>query len=131
MERFFQSLMIVDFYEMAPRYCAAHINGHVLSFILCNFIAKKGVIKTEPHGWESPSAILNHRSPLPGLTTCGKRLHSGKPGRGEQPIKYRFGDPPAMWFYYSILQILYSLTCITKGKVVVLETSPMFLTESV
>ena len=40
----------------------------------------------EPHGREVPEAILNGRSPRPGLPECGRSLHEGRHGRGERPL---------------------------------------------
>ena len=40
-----------------------------------------GCIIIEPHGREVPEAILNDRSPHPGLPECGRSPHEGRPGR--------------------------------------------------
>ena len=47
----------------------------------------------EPHGRGVPEAILNDRSPLPGLPECGRSPHKGRPGRGEWSLSMAEGAP--------------------------------------
>ena len=75
------------------RHCAAHIKWLGFQVYLVIYYREEGVIKTEPHGRGVPSAILNGRSPLPGLPSCGLRPHSGRPGWGERPLSMAEGTP--------------------------------------
>ena len=47
----------------------------------------------EPHGRGVPEAILNDRSPRPGLPECRRSPHEGRPGRGERPLSVAEGTP--------------------------------------
>ena len=45
----------------------------------------------EPHGRGVPEAILNDRSPRPGLPEFGRSPHEGRPGRGERSLSMAEG----------------------------------------
>ena len=57
------------------------------------FKGVKGYNKNRTSRLGVPSAILNGRSPLPGLPSCGLRPHSGRPARGERSLSMAEGTP--------------------------------------
>ena len=71
-----------------PKVVPAHRKMSILSHS-----GSRGYNKNRTSRQRVPSAILNDRSPLAGLPSCGLRPHSGRPARGERSLSMALGTP--------------------------------------